>query len=213
MAGHFFPTIPGLGLDDADILSALGMAAQKRPVSAEHVADLSTDPFTDLPQRRIPPGREGRQCQGGGDETLIEALHREFDRVVADPSRLLGSADWPAQSRPQQDPAPEFEMLATLASPYVHLRDLVMPPLSIDGCIAGLDAGTPATLAAPAGWWAPSVLPEVLRLFAPEAPATGAPSALPVETRRDHHLLTTGTAMRPGRFETPPSIPLVGEPS
>jgi len=175
---------------DAEILSALGINGPAKPTVAGSLADA----FSDLPRSRPSLDR------ALPDEHLVDALRREFDRVVADPSQLLGTADWPAHKARHHEPAPDFEALGALATPFVHLRDMVLPPLSIDNCIAGFDSNEPAGTE---GLLCMPVPPEVLRLFAPETPRIGAMFGLPAEIRRDHHQLTTGTAMRPGRFTSP----------
>lgn len=175
---------------DADILSALGITGPAKPTVAGSLADA----FSDLP-RSLPSLHRAQP-----DEHLVDALHREFDRVVADPSQLLGTADWPAHKARHHEPAPDFEALGALATPFVHLRDMVLPPLSIDTCIDGFDSDEPAGAE---GLLSTPVPPEVLRLFAPETPLIGAMFGLPAETRRDHHQLTTGTAMRPWPFTSP----------
>lgn len=181
-------SLPGL---DADILSALGLIRSADPKVAGSLADA----FGDLP-RGEPPHRKTPL-----DEPLIDTLRREFDRAVTDPSQLLGTADWPIHKVRRHERAPDFDVLASLAPPHVHLRDLVLPPLSIDSCIAGFDSGEPEAVA---GLLLREVAPpEVLRLFAPETPQIDAMFGLPGETRSDHHQLTIGTALRPGRFTTP----------
>lgn len=186
-------SLPGL---DADILDALGITALQGPAA--------TDPFEDVPRGLAAAGRTPP------DEPLVEALLHEFHRVLADPSQLISTADWPAHAARHRQRAPDFDALGTLAAPYVHLRDLVMPPMSVDGCIGSFDADLhhlPGTPDRSADLFIPPVPPEVLRLFAPDAPPAGPPVALPGETRRDHHLPTTDTAIRAGRFAPAASRP------
>ncbi|MCZ2497591.1 TagK domain-containing protein [Xylophilus sp. Kf1] len=166
---------PSLAGVDDDILSALGIADTVRPAAP--------DPFADLPRGRPPADA------APPDEPLIEALRREFDRVVADPAQLVGTADWPARDGRRQAPAPDLETLGILAAPFVHLRDMVMPAMSVDGCIHSFDGD------APSDFLVPPRPPEVLRLFAPDTPHAATVAGLPVQTRRDHQSFSTDTAV------------------
>ncbi len=172
----------------------------------------AADPFADLPMPdavdRRPaaalragdaPGAAAADEQEEGD--VLVALHREFDRVLVDPSRLEGRHGRPAGSEQREAPW-AFEDLCTEAVRQGHVLDMLVPREPLDRFIARFLADLdPADAHLLLNESRPD---EVLQLFAPPV-AASRKRALPETTRRDHHALSPDSAIDIGRFLSAPT--------
>lgn len=168
----------------------------------------AADAFIDLPAAT--PGRWSAAPRLPASADPLDALHQEFQRVLADPGQLAGRADWLCEPVPLPWPAADAAIAGadarTVPPPpsIPRVFDCLLPTESLDGFIArflaSLDPAEPATLLDE------NRPPEVLQLFAPTptpAATGGGYRSLPVTTRRDHHALSPDSAVDIGRFAAP----------
>lgn len=156
------------------------------------VAPAATDLFADVPASD--PGYVGLATDDGAGDVL-SALHAEFQRAIAEPTRSTSPVRWPVQpARPtrQRRPGPVGERQSAQPSAHTQLLDLMQPRENIDRFIArfmaDLDPAEPPTLLLE------TRADEVLQLFSPPGSAARR-QALPLTTRRDHHELSPDSAL------------------
>ena len=174
-----------------DPFAVLGLPAMARPGPA--------DLFFDIP---VPDAgrRPGAAAVAAAERDVLDALHREFRQVLADPSQLVGRSPWLSLPTRPGEAAPGLDMLPADRAGAGRVLELLVPRESMD-CFIGrftadlgpLDATTLLTESRPE---------EVLQLFAEQAATQeGAGFApLPSTTRRDHHALSPDSAVHIGAF-------------
>lgn len=156
------------------------------------VPPAAADLFADVPASD--PGYVGPAAGDGADDVL-GALHAEFQRAIAEPSRPTSPVRWPVQpARPtlRRQPGSGVEPQNEQPSAHKQLLDLVQSREGIDRFIArfmaDLDPAEPPTLLIE------TRADEVLQLFSPPGSAARR-QALPLTTRRDHHELSPDSAL------------------
>lgn len=193
-AGHDRPGRPD------DPFGALGIAGIGTPSTSDALAALLGEAVPP-PADRVPDRRRTRSDAtpmpiGADPETrsataLLDRLHEEFVRVVQDPTRLAGRADWQGvlASDDAQAAMPDEPGWRSASDPL--LSGIVRSRQPIDEVLQTFD---------PLGQ-APSLdrdpRPDVLHLFAPEI-ARGVRAPLPGLTRREHHALSPDSPMPSG---------------
>lgn len=200
--------------------------AEDRPVDdvfAELLGEPSSHPAAPPEPSRSPASATGADARGTdadardaprlappanlptGESALFDALNREFEHVVRDPTQLTGRLDWDTGPAPGGERAPSLEELSDEAGKYHLLRDILQAREGIDQIIDGVDPLGPSLLLEE------GAAEDVLRLFAPGL-ARAAKPVLPSLTRREHHDLSPDSHVRigashAGREAAPPPDP------
>lgn len=139
---------------------------------------------------------------------VMDALHRQYLRLMQDPNDLQLASNWDAQAERITPKAPSFNELMHQTAHH-DIYDILGHSASIEPILAQLD-----TLSGTNILQTPAHV-DVLRLFAP-AHHQGVEAGLPSLTRRDHHGVTADSAMQLDggvSGSTPTSATPVSDPS